>query len=411
MSGAGVFVTGLGVVSPHGNDPGQMFDQLMRGRSAVHLHEEDGLPPAAVASVDFDPLEWFTRLQLAGVDRVSQLAVAAAESARSDAGWADQFDPLRIGVFVGSGMGGAGAIDHGYTVQAAGKRVPPLTVVASMTNAPAAHVAMRCGAHGPVYTYSVACASSAVAIAEAAKAIQAGEIDIAMAGGSEALLVPGVIRAWQALQTLAPPDAQDPAASCRPFSEDRSGFVLAEGAAMLVLESERSVRGRGAKVYARWMGSGTSCDASHLTKPDVAGQTRALRQALLRSGLSPSQIGYCNAHGTATRVGDVAECEALRAVWGDDLPSLQVSSTKSMHGHLLGGAGALEAAIVVLALHRQQLPPTANSRRPDPACAVPIIRDQGCEVRDLQAAVSSSFAFGGTNVVLAFRAANGSSLG
>jgi 3-oxoacyl-[acyl-carrier-protein] synthase II len=406
MSGADVVVTGLGVTSPHGNDPGQMFDQLMCGRSAVHLHEEDGLPPAAVASVSFDPLEWFTRLQLAGVDRVSQFAVAAAESAQQDAGWTDQFDPSRVGVFIGTGMGGAGAIEQGYAARAAGRRVPPLTVVASMTSAPAALVAMRVGAHGPVFTYSVACASSAVAIAEAAKAIQAGEIDIAIAGGSEALLVPGVIRAWQALQTLAPPDAQDPATSCRPFAEDRCGFVLAEGAAMLILESEQSARARNAKIYARWAGSGTSCDASHLTKPDVAGQTRALRQALLRSCLSPSQIGYCNAHGTATRVGDLVECEALRAVWGDDLSSLRVSSTKSMHGHLLGGAGALEAAIVVLALHRQQLPPTANLRHPDPACAVPIIRDLGCEARDLQAAISSSFAFGGTNVVLAFRVAN-----
>jgi 3-oxoacyl-[acyl-carrier-protein] synthase II len=403
MSGRNVVVTGLGLMSPHGSDANTVFDALMQGRSAIRLLETQGLPSAAVGQVELDAAKWFSRLQLVGVDRVSQLAVAASENARHDAAWNDRYDSERIGVFVGSGMGGATSIDEGYAALAAGKRASPLTVVASMVNAPAAHVAMRINAHGPVLTYSVACASSAVAIAAAARAIQDGDIDIAIACGSEALILPNVIRAWQALRTLATPDAGDPSASCRPFAENRTGFALSEGAAAMVLESRSHAEARGARIYAAWAGSGMSCDATHLTKPDVNGQARALRLALQHGGLAPFEVGYCNAHGTATPVGDVVECNALRAVWGDSIGTLRVSSTKSMHGHLLGAAGALEAAITVLALYRKQIPPTAHSRPADPVCAVPILRDQGEDAPALRAAISSSFAFGGTNVVLAFR--------
>ena len=403
MNGRGVVVSGLGVISPHGNDAGQMFERLMLGQSAVHVLSLPQIEPMAAATCTFDAEPWFSRLQLAGVDRVSQFAVAAAELARADAGWSGQYDGERIGIFVGSSMGGATAFDDGYAAHAAGKRPSPLAVVASMANAPAAHIAMRVGAFGPVYTYSLACASSAAAIAEAAKAIQIGEIDVAIAGGCEAMLVPGIVRAWQSMRILAQPDETDVATSCRPFAQHRKGLVLGEGAAMLVLESEEHARLRGVDCYAHWAGSGTSCDAKHLSKPDAQGQARALRQALARGGLTAAQVGYCNAHGTATQVGDVVECQALRAVWGDDLARLRVSSTKSMHGHLLGAAGALEAVITVLALERKQIPPTANSQPADIACDAPIVRDEGIEAKQLEAAISSSFAFGGSNVVLAFR--------
>src|SRR5262249_24969021 len=212
-----------------------------------------------------------------------------------------------------------------------------------MGNAPAAHVAMRGGYKGPVLSYCVACASSAVAIAEAGKSIRAGEIDVAFAGGTEAMLLPAIVRAWQSVQTLATPDAQRIETSCRPFALDRSGFVLAEGAAFLVLEATQAAARRSARVYAELVGSGMSCDATHLTKPDAAGQARAIKSALLAAHLDPADVGYCNAHGTATQAGDVVECDALRSIWGDAINGLRVSSTKSMHGHLLGGAGALEA--------------------------------------------------------------------
>lgn len=401
---ARVVVTGLGVVSPHGDDPARMFDALMRGESAVRPVFPDLPRPAAAATLAFDVARWFTPLQLPGVDRVSQIAVAAASLAVADAGGLDAA-PERIGVYAGCGMGGAAALETAYGAGLRGGRVPPLTVPAFMPNAPAAHVAMRQRAQGPVLTYSVACSSSAVALAEAARAVRAGDVDVAIAGGAEALVVPGVVSAWQALQTLASYPADAPAAAaraCRPFAADRSGFVLGEGAAFLVLESDARAQRRGARRRAELAGSGITCDAAHLTKPDAAGQARALRAALADARLGPADVQYCNAHGTATAIGDVVECEALRTVWGDALEQLHVSSTKALHGHLLGAAGALEAVITVLALERQQLPPNAHCAEPDPRCQIRLVLAPQATGR-IDAAISSSFAFGGTNAVLVFR--------
>ena len=343
-----VAVTGLGVVAPHGDEPGALFQALLRGRSAIQPVFPELPKPAAAATVAFDETRWFTKLQLAGVDRVSQLAVAAADMAMRDAGLAvSDADPERVGVFSGCGMGGAAALEAAYRGNG---RVSPLTIPAFMPNAPAAHVAMRQGVKGPVLTYSVACASSSAAIAEAAKAVQRGEVDIAIAGGSEALIVPGVVVAWQAMQTLAGFQPGEAAGAVRPFATDRSGFALGEGAAFLVLESAERARVRNARSYATLAGWGLSSDATHLTKPDAPGQARALRAALRQAGLQPRDVGYCNAHGTATRIGDVVERNALAEVWGDDFDSLRVSSTKALHGHRVGAAGAMESLITVMAL-------------------------------------------------------------
>jgi len=397
-----VAVTGIGVISPHGDDPDRMFDALMRGESAVRAVFPELARPAAAAMVEFDEARWFTKLQLPGVDRVSQLAVAAASLAVRDAGGLDAA-PQRIGVYAGCGMGGAAALEAAYTSGQRGGRVPPLTVPAFMPNAPAAHVAMRHGVHGPVLTYSVACASSAVALAEAARAVRRGEVDIAIAGGAEALIVPGVVSAWQALQTLASFQPGDASRACKPFAANRNGFVLGEGAAFMVLESADRARRRGAIVHAELAGSAITCDATHLTKPDSAGQQRALRASLADAGLAPQEVGYCNAHGTATQIGDVVECEALRAVWGEATDRLRVSSTKALHGHLLGAAGALEAVVTILALRRQQLPPNAHCESPDASCAVHLVLQAQQAADGVSAAISSSFAFGGTNAVLVFK--------
>lgn len=396
-----VSVTGLGVVAPHGSEPGALFEALLEGRSAIRPVFPDLPKPAAAATVAFDETRWFTKLQLAGVDRVSQLAVAAADLALQDAGVdRERADPERVGVYAGCGMGGAAALEAAYR---GGMRVPPLTIPAFMPNAPAAHVAMRNGVLGPVLTYSVACASSSVAIAEAAKAVQRGEVDVAIAGGSEALIVPGVVLAWQAMQTLAGFQPGEAASAVRPFAADRSGFALGEGAAFVVLESAERARARGARSYATLAGWGLSSDATHLTKPDAAGQARALRAALREAGLQPRDVGYCNAHGTATRIGDAVERNALAEVWGDDLDRLRVSSTKALHGHLLGAAGAIEAVITVLALQRRALPPNAHCSAPDPACSLNLVQPGDPAAPALEAAISNSFAFGGTNSVLLFR--------
>jgi len=398
-----VAVTGLGVVAPHGDEPGALFQALLQGRSAIQPVFADLPKPAAAATVAFDETRWFTKLQLAGVDRVSQLAVAAADLAMRDAGLAaSDADPKRVGVFSGCGMGGAAALEAAYRGNG---RVSPLTIPAFMPNAPAAHVAMRQGVKGPVLTYSVACASSSAAIAEAAKAVQRGEVDFAIAGGSEALIVPGVVVAWQAMQTLASFQPGEAAGAVRPFATDRSGFVLGEGAAFLVLESAERARARGARSYATLAGWGLSSDATHLTKPDAPGQARALRAALRQAGLQPRDVGYCNAHGTATRIGDVVERNALAEVWGDELDSLRVSSTKALHGHMLGAAGAIEALVTVLALNQRQLPPNANCREVDPDCRLNLVTQDDTAAPSLEAAVSNSFAFGGTNSVLLFRRA------
>lgn len=401
MNAAEVAVTGLGVVSPHGPDAAAMFDALLQGRSAIAPVFPDLPKPACAATVDFDPLQWFTKMQLTGVDRVSQLAVAAAELALRDAGAPalPELPPERVGVYAGCGMGGAAALEAAYRGNG---RVPPLTIPAFMPNAPAAHVAMRHKVLGPVLTYSVACASSAVAIAEAAAAVRRGELDLAIAGGSEALILPGVVMAWQAMQTLASFEPGAAARAVRPFASDRCGFALGEGAAFVVLETAERARARGARVHARLAGWGLSSDATHLTKPDAAGQARALSAALRRADLAPRDIGYCNAHGTATRAGDVVECEALAQVFGDALDGLAVSSTKALHGHLLGAAGALEAVVTVQALQQRRLPPNLHGDHPDPDCRVPLVPAGGAEAPQLEAAISNSFAFGGTNAVLLF---------
>lgn len=401
-----VAVTGLGVVAPHGDHPDTLFEALLQGRSAIAPVFPELPKPAAAATVAFDESRWFTKLQLAGVDRVSQLAVAAADLAMRDAGipaLADSgLDAERVGVYGGCGMGGAAALEAAYRGNG---RVSPLTIPAFMPNAPAAHVSMRQGVQGPVLTYSVACASSSVAIAEAAKAIQRGEVDLAIAGGSEALIVPGVVLAWQAMMTLAGFQPGEAAQAVKPFATDRSGFALGEGAAFVVLESAERARRRGARIHALLAGWGLSSDATHLTKPDAPGQARALRSALRQAGLAPRDVGYCNAHGTATRIGDAVERNALAAVWGDDLDGLRTSSTKALHGHLLGGAGALEAVITILALRERRLPPNVNGGQADPDCALNLVAAGDADAPALEAAISNSFAFGGTNSVLLFRRA------
>jgi 3-oxoacyl-[acyl-carrier-protein] synthase II len=272
-----------------------------------------------------------------------------------------------------------------------------------MANAPAAHVSMRYGMRGPSLTYSIACASSAVAIGEAFRAIRDGYLDRALAGGTEAMLNDGSIVAWEALSVLATEHPDGPAASSRPFAADRSGFVLGEGSAALMLESEDAMRQRGAEPIAEIVGFGTSSDAHNLTQPAVEGQVQALRAALADAGLAPESIGYINAHATATMVGDKVEIDAIKTTFGEHAHRLAVSSTKSMHGHLVGAAGALELAITLLALKKRRLPPTANLTLPDPACDLDCVPCRGRPAPDLEYALSNSFAFGGSNAVLVAR--------
>ena len=404
MGARRVAVTGIGVVSPLGGTLEDFYRSLAAARSGIRRLPEAVALGSGVqvgALIDWDPAPHFKGPEAGNLDRVAQFALAAAAQALAASGLDPAAsDRTRIGVYWGTGMGGAHTLETAYR-SVYGKndfRLRPLSVVMAMNNAAGSNVALRWGLRGPFANFSTACSSSAMAIGEAANAIRAGRADAIVAGGAEALLTPGMLAAWQALRTLAPADAADASASCKPFDKRRAGLVLGEGAAALVLEEESRARARGARVLALVTGYGNTCDAAHLSKPDRDGQVRAMRQALAESGLAPAQIGYVNAHGTATIVGDVVECEAIRAVFGDaDVP---VSSTKSMHGHLLGGAGALEMAAALMPFRDGVLPPTAHLEQPDPACVVRHVAGKPERIDIPHAVMSNSFAFGGSNVVL-----------
>jgi len=393
-------VAGIGLTSPLGDSPQDCWQRLLAGRGAIGSMAFEGLPEIAAAQVESDVSLSLAKLQQVGTERVSQMALGAVRKAVSDAQVTSWPDAERVGLYLGTGMGGAATIDAGFAALHGGGRIPPLTVPAGMVNGAAAVVAIHTDIHGPVLTYAVACASSSVAIAEAAHALRRGEVDIAICGGVEAPLARGTVAAWQALRTLAPVDASDASRSCRPFSADRSGLVLGEGAAFFVLRREADL----VATPRAWLaGSAVRCDALHLTNPQVRGQAATLRAALSASGLAPSDIGYCNAHGTATLAGDPVECEALREVWGEHAPALCVSSTKAAHGHLLGAGGALEAALTVTALQTGIVPATLGVTSIDARCAgLAHVLGQARHVPRLAHAISNSFAFGGTNVALVF---------
>jgi len=398
-----VAITGVGVVSPLGASLDEFHRSLAAGRSAVGRLPEEIAGSSGVqvgATTRWSPSPLLKEAEAANLDRVSQFALGAAAQALAASGLDVAAGPDRVGVSWGTGMGGAGAVDASYQ-QVYGKnewRLRPLTVVMAMNNAAGSNVAVRWGLRGPFANYSTACSSSAMALGEAMRTIQGGRADAIVAGGAEALLTPGTLAAWQALRTLAPADAADPAASCKPFDKRRAGLVLGEGAAAFVLEDETHARKRGAKIHGFLTGYGNSCDAVHMSRPDRDGQIRAMREALKESALAPQDIAYINAHGTATSVGDIAEAEAINAVFGD-VP-VRVSSTKSLHGHLLGGAGALEFAVALHALEEGLLAPTAFLEQPDPACKLNHVALKAERIAPPKAVMSNSFAFGGSNVVL-----------
>ncbi len=400
-----VVITGLGVVSPVGKNPNEFFDNLLAGRSGIKrltLPFIDQLSIRIAAPVeDFVPTDYFTKMQLSGIERFSQFALVAAQQAVQDAQLTlDEAEQERAGVFMGSCMGGACTLEEGYVEMFLKEtpRIKPLSVLLNMNNAAASHISIKYHLKGPNVTYATACSSSAIAIGEAYRQIKHGYCDVMLAGGSEALLTLGAMRAWEALRTSAFEDPEDAGASCKPFAKNRSGLVLGEGAAVLVLEdAERAVQ-RGAKIYAELAGYDCTSDSSHITKPDAQGQTRTIRRALQVSGLALQDIGYINAHGTATLAGDIQETLAIKQVFGEHAPP--ISSTKSMHGHLMGATGALEFIAAVLALENNALPPTINLHQPDPECDLDYIPNHGRHNVPLKAVMSNSFAFGGTNAVL-----------
>ncbi len=398
-----VVVTGTGVMSPCGNDPATFFANLLAARSGIGRHSKKfdaDTTPWLTAEVPPFSTEGFTKMRLGTLDRTTLLALLTARQAMNDAKL-EVREKSRAGVYWGTGLGGATTLDESYRLSLGNPaaRVKPSTVVMTMNNAAASEISLDTGFTGPTYTYSVACSSAAIGIGEALRAIRNGYCDCAIAGGADALLTLGSLKAWHALQTLAREDAENPTTSCRPFAADRSGFVLGEGAGAVVLEEADSARARGATIYAELAGFGSTSDASHITKPSAEGQARAMHMALHDAGLAPEDIGYINAHGTATAVGDVVETNAIKCVFGA-AARVPVSSTKALHGHLMGATGVVEFIAALLAMRESVIPPTAHLHNPDPACDLDYVPNTARRVAPMRAVMSNSFAFGGNNAVL-----------
>jgi len=394
-----VVITGIGVVSPVGCGLNEFWSALVDGRSGIRAIENiptERLSTRIAAQVlDFDPNTHFEPRRVSQFDRFSQFAVVAARAAVRDAGLEiDEELALEIATIIGTGAGGHVTIDDSY-LKLYGEnaaKVHPLTIPRMMVNAAASQVSMDLGLKGPTFTTATACASGTHAIGQAFHMVRLGQAPVAIAGGTEASLTVGTLKAWEALRILS----ND---TCRPFSKNRSGLVLGEGAAILVLESRERAVARGAPIYAELRGFGMSADAVDLISPDPDGAARAIRSALSDARANPEDVDYVNAHGTGTMLNDRTETKALRSVFGKHADKLAVSSNKGVLAHGLGCAGALEAAATALALHSQIVPPTANYEEKDPECDLDVVPNVARQT-PIRSAISNSFAFGGLNAVL-----------
>ncbi|MEX2263501.1 MAG: beta-ketoacyl-[acyl-carrier-protein] synthase family protein [Bryobacteraceae bacterium] len=398
-----VAVTGIGVVSALGGDTCQFWKALREGRPGIAPFESPELSSLrfsrAAETRGFDPCAHFQEKQIDFLDRFAQFAVVAARQAVLQSGieWTGELRE-NTAVITGCCVGGQSTQDTGFVdlYRLGRNRVHPLSIPRVMSSAGASHISMEMGLSGPVYTVSTACSSASHALGQAFWMVRAGQADMAIAGGSEAPFSYGILKAWEAMRVVSPD-------TCRPFSRNRSGMILGEGGAMMVLEPLEAAQARGATVLGEITGFGMSSDAAHITQPSASGAAKAMRLALRDAGIPPEAVGYINAHGTGTIANDVSETSAIRSVFGAHAGRLAVSSTKSMHGHALGAAGALELAATLLALHHGILPPTANFAEPDPECDLDVIPNRArCQA--VEYALSNSFAFGGLNAVLAVRA-------
>ncbi|HEV2343638.1 MAG TPA: beta-ketoacyl-ACP synthase II [Actinocrinis sp.] len=401
-----VAVTGIGVVSPLGTGIEALWSSLAAGRSGVRRisgFDADRLPVRIAGEVpDFEPRDWVSRKDAVRLDRVLHFALAAAQLAVDDAGGLAA--PERTATAIGSAIGGAASIHRGVLTDIDRPQlVSPFFVPNSIANMPAAHVALRFALRGPSTATVTACAASADALGHAMRLVRDGYAEAAVAGGAEACLVSPIVAGFANMRALSTRN-DEPQKASRPFDAQRDGFVLAEGAAVMVLEPLDAAVGRGAHVYAELCGFGQTNDAHHMTAPDPtgAGAGAAIELALADAGLAPERIGYINAHATSTRMADAAEALAILRTFGAHAKSLAVSATKSMTGHLLGAAGALEAAITALALDRCWIPPTINHGVPDVGHDLDYVPGRGRAQR-VEAAVSNSFAFGGHNTALVLR--------
>jgi 3-oxoacyl-[acyl-carrier-protein] synthase II len=411
MSRRRVVVTGMGLVCPVGIGVEESWKALVEGRSGVApvTHFDASTFPTRIAGEvkGFEPERFMDRKDARRNDRFIQFALAAADMAVKDSGLDfDREDPTRIGAIVGSGMGGLAEIEdtHKTLLERGVRKVSPFFIPAIIINLAPGQIALRWGLKGPNFSPVSACATGNHSIGDAMMYIERGMADVMFAGGTEATITPLGLAGFCAARAMS--ERNDaPEKASRPFDKGRDGFVAAEGSGILVLEEFEHARRRGARIYAELCGYGASCDANHITAPAPEGEggQRAMRMALADAGLSPDRVGYVNTHGTSTPQGDIAECQAIRKVFGDWADrGLVVSSTKSMTGHMLGAAGGAEAVFALKALETGVVPPTVNVDEQDPECRVDVVPNVARQVK-LEAVISNSFGFGGTNAVVAFR--------
>ena len=408
-----VVVTGIGATTPLGGDSKSTWANLLAGKSGISTLEQEWvakheLPVTFAGQAKTPATEVLTLQEAKRLDPSSQFALIAAREAWADAG-SPEVAPERLAVDYATGIGGVWTLLDAYDVlkERGPRRVLPMTVPMLMPNGPAAAIGMDISARAGVRTAVSACASGTEAIANAFNRIRNGEVDVVVAGGSEAAIHPLPIAAFAAMQALSKRNASPEQAS-RPYDIDRDGFVMSEGGGALVLESEEHAIARGAKIYAEVVGASVTSDAYHITAPDPEGSAaaRAMIGAIEQSGSKISDVVHINAHATSTPVGDIAEYNALKRVFGDHLPKIAVSATKSSTGHLLGGAGAIEAIFTVLALHERTAPPTINLDNPDPAIELDVVTSPRKLEGSNILAITNSFGFGGHNAVVAFRSTN-----
>ena len=399
----------MGVVAPNGNDVEAFWDAIINGRSGIgpitHFDASEHKVKIAGEAKDFDPLSILEPKEVRRTDRFVQFALYASIQAARNAGLdTSREDPERVGVIFGSGIGGIGTMETQHTalVEKGPRRVSPFFVPMMICDMSAGMISIKLGAKGPNYTTVSACASGAHAIGEAARKIQYGEADVMVTGGAEAAITPISVAGFTSARALAVRN-EEPERASRPFDAERNGFVLGEGAGAIILEELEHARRRGADIHGEFLGMGFTADAYHITDmaPDGEGGARAMRIAVEDAGLGVGDINYVNAHGTSTLIGDTQETAAIKTVFGDRSQAPAVSSTKSMTGHLLGAAGAIESIACLLTLTRGTLPPTINYKTPDPTCDLDYVPNEAREA-DVVNALSNSFGFGGHNVALVF---------
>ncbi|MFS8836640.1 beta-ketoacyl-ACP synthase II [Synechococcus sp. WC101] len=406
-----VVITGLGAITPLGNSPGEFWQSLLAGRSGIGpiTHFDASRHECRIAGEvkGFDPLDYLDRKDVKRTDRFVHLALAATQQALEDAQFRiTDLNAEQVGVILGTGIGGIRVLEEQQTIylQKGPDRCSPFMVPMMIANMAAGHVAIRFGAKGPNSCTVTACASGSNAIGDAFRLIQRGEVQVAITGGTEAAVTPLSVAGFSAMKALSTRN-DAPEQACRPFDRDRDGFVMGEGAGILLLEELEHARSRGAKIYAEIVGYGLTCDAHHITNPAPAGEgaARAMRLALKDAGIRPEEVQHINAHATSTPVGDVAEVQAIRAVFGEHAPRLAISATKSMTGHLLGGAGGVATVATALAIHHGWVPPTLNLDNLDPECEGLDFVPHKARQMAVDVALVNAFGFGGHNVTLALR--------